>query len=96
MPMSAMIRSSTSTRTVFGRVGYSVNVQWGPLNVQIGGGVAIDTQGNIGFYKYLGPGTTTGAGELFSGGISFHGSRAPTICDLKTGLRTKVSVRAMG
>jgi hypothetical protein len=48
--------------------------------VQLSGGIAIDSSGNIGTYTYYGAGV--GVGEHVSGGVNVAGSNAKTICDL--------------
>jgi RHS repeat-associated protein len=61
-------------------IGLSLNFQIGPININFSGGFAIDGQGNVGTY-YVGGGGV-GAGAHASGGLSFSGSNAKTICDL--------------
>jgi RHS repeat-associated protein len=53
----------------------------GPIAGVAGAGVAIDTSGNVGGYWEWGGGPAAGAGGF--GGITFHGSNAETIADLR-------------
>jgi hypothetical protein len=62
-------------------IGLSLNFQIGPININFSGGLAIDGEGNVGTY-YVGGGGV-GAGAHASGGLSFTGSNAKTICDLR-------------
>jgi len=64
-------------------LGLSLNFQLGPVNFNWSGGFVIDGQGNVGTYTVLGGGI--GAGAHASGGVSFSGSDAPNICDLRKG-----------
>jgi len=61
-------------------VGLSVSGQLGPINLNYSAGIAIDGHGNIGTFGVPGGGVGVGAGV--SGGVSFTGSNAETICDL--------------
>jgi RHS repeat-associated protein len=62
------------------QIGYSFNVQIGIFNFQYGAGFAIDGQGNIGGYSYVGGGVGVGADAGV--GISFAKSNADNICEL--------------
>ena len=61
-------------------IGLSLNFQLGPININFSSGFVIDGEGNIGIYDVGGGGI--GAGAHASGGVSFSGSNAKTICDL--------------
>jgi RHS repeat-associated protein len=63
-----------------GSVGVTVNFQIGPVNINFSAGVAVDGQGNVGTTYVAGGGL--GVGAHASGGVSFAGSNAKTICDL--------------
>ncbi|MGH8504700.1 MAG: hypothetical protein ACRETM_01900 [Stenotrophobium sp.] len=62
-------------------IGVTVNVEIGSFALQYGAGIAVDGNGNVGTYSTGGVGAGAGAGA--SGGVSFGGSNAPTICDLR-------------
>lgn len=61
-------------------LGVNVNVQLGPINFQVSGGIAVDSSGNIGLFDAGGGGL--GVGANVSGGLNLSGSNAHTICGL--------------
>lgn len=61
-------------------IGLSINGQIGSININISGGIAVDSSGNIGTYTTGGGGL--GIGAKIAGGMSISGSNAKTICDL--------------
>jgi RHS repeat-associated protein len=63
----------------------------GMVAIQGGFGIAIDTQGNIGYYDYSGLGSGIGLGQAGSG-LSMQVSSAPTIYDLN-GPFTNISLQ---
>jgi len=62
------------------QAGLSLNGQFGPVNVNLNVGIAVDGHGNVGVYESLGGGL--GAGARISGGVSFGGSNGNCIQDL--------------
>jgi RHS repeat-associated protein len=64
------------------QVGGSFSLSGFGFTFQFGGGLAVDSAGNFGFYDYAGPGAMVGTGG-FSAGASAAASSAPTICDLR-------------
>jgi len=61
-------------------LGITTDLQWGPINVNFAGGLAIDGFGNVGTYTSQGVGL--GMGATVSCGISSSVSDAQTIFDL--------------
>jgi hypothetical protein len=61
-------------------VGFSANFQFGAININFNSSIVIDGEGNVGLSLTGGGGL--GAGAKASGGVSFSGSDAKTICDL--------------
>jgi RHS repeat-associated protein len=62
-------------------VGASFTLQFGSFSATFSAGYVMDGMGNYGAYYSAGPGL--GSGGRLSGGISFGGSNAKTICDLR-------------
>jgi RHS repeat-associated protein len=62
-------------------IGFTITIQFGPINLNISSGFVMDNQGNVGTYLTSGGGG--GAGAHAAGGVSFTASDAPTICDLR-------------
>lgn len=69
-------------RPLFGtfQVGFAMNGQAGVFNVNWNGGIAVDGQGGMGWYRTLGVGGGLGGGLSFS--VSFAGSNGAGINDL--------------
>lgn len=64
-------------------IGLSLNFQIGIININGSIGAVIDGEGNVGIYRVVGGGV--GVGVHASGGVSFSGSNAKTICNLSKG-----------
>ncbi|WP_084633298.1 RHS repeat-associated core domain-containing protein [Pleomorphomonas oryzae] len=62
------------------QVGGTVNGQFGVVNIQFGGGIAVDSSGNIAGYTFGGGGAGVGGEASASAGVSV--STASTVCDL--------------
>ncbi len=63
------------------QIGFAFNFELGTVNIQFGAGIAFDGRGNVGVYKYTGVGE--GGGADAGAGISYQGSNADSICDLR-------------
>ena len=61
-------------------LGVNVNIQLGVINLQVSGGIAVDSSGNIGAFDAGGGGL--GVGADISGGLNLSVSNAHTICGL--------------
>ncbi|MGC1302357.1 MAG: RHS repeat-associated core domain-containing protein [Caulobacteraceae bacterium] len=62
------------------QIGFGGSVSLFGATFAYGGGVALDSQGNVGLYSYQGGGASVGAGG--NGGVSVQVSNAQTISDL--------------
>ncbi|HVZ15356.1 MAG TPA: RHS repeat-associated core domain-containing protein, partial [Bauldia sp.] len=62
------------------QIGYSGVIDFGPIKGSFGGGIAIDSHGNIGTYSVAGGGVGAGAGSSL--GFTVNGSTGNSICDL--------------
>ncbi len=61
-------------------LGVNVNVQLGPINLQVSGGIAADSSGNVAVFETGGGGLGVGANA--SGGLNLSVSNAHTVCSL--------------